>query len=231
MQSIVITGGPCSGKTSAIKVLRERLAAADIPALFVEEAGTDLILQGVTPQSCGCMRLFQLEVAKLQLEREAAARAEAEKAGLAAETLVVCDRGIADGAAYLSPEEYAWVLQSIGLSAQDALLRYDAAFCLESTAKIPTEGCAPATSYAAETGSDGANAGDSNSGEAPTSATHPYTLANNTARHESREEAAALDDRTYAAWETHPHFYFIPNAASFEEKVNKLLDALMSFAR
>ena len=207
MQSIVITGGPCSGKTSAIKVLRERLAAADIPALFVEEAGTDLILQGVTPQSCGCMRLFQLEVAKLQLEREAAARAEAEKAGLAAETLVVCDRGIADGAAYLSPEEYAWVLQSIGLSAQDALLRYDAAFCLESTAKFSP------------------NESQDEKG------THPYTLANNTARHESREEAAALDDRTYAAWETHPHFYFIPNAASFEEKVNKLLDALISFAR
>lgn len=40
-----------------------------------------------------------------------------------------------------------------------------------------------------------------------------YTLANNQARTESVEEAAARDDRLIAAWTGHPHFRVIDNAA------------------
>lgn len=132
METIVITGGPCSGKTSAMKVLRARLASENISAIFVDEAGTDLIMAGVSPATLGTMLPFQIRVAQLQLEREAAAQAEAHAT---AASFVICDRGIADGAAYLSESDYQALLETIGLSTQEIFNRYDAVFCLESTAK------------------------------------------------------------------------------------------------
>lgn len=197
MKTIVITGGPCSGKTSALDVLRTRFEQAGRAAVFVNEAATDLILNGISPTSLGSMLPFQKEVAKLQLRREAEAREEA--AALGANTLIICDRGIADGAAYLKPEEYAQVLDTIGISSQEALERYDEVYCLESIAK----------------------GGKTNSA---------YTTANNSARSETPEEAAALDSRTQAAWETHPHYHFLPNTESFEEKIAPLIQGIMELA-
>ena len=186
-----------------MNILRERLAQAGVPALFVAEAGTDLILAGKTPDVLGSMVAFQTQVAALQVEREAEARVEAQHMETIAsapktntDVIVICDRGICDGAAYVSPEEYLQVLADNGLDAGTVMDRYDAVFCLESTAKL---------------------------------ATGAYTTANNTARSETPEEAAALDDRTYKAWEQHPHFYFIHNEDSFDKKADMLFQALLSF--
>ena len=191
MKTIVITGGPCSGKTSAIAVLRERLAADGIPAVFVEEAGTDLILNGISPITLGSMLPFQTRVAELQLVREAEAFAEAQAMG--PDTLVICDRGICDGRAYLDEDEYIIAMAENGLAVEDIPKRYDAVFCLESTAK-------------SERGL--------------------YTQANNSARLEGAEEAAALDDRTMAAWVDHPGFHFIANRETFDEKVAQLIEGI-----
>ena len=125
---VVITGGPCAGKTSAMDVLRAELARRGVAARLVPEAATDLILSGVAPWTCASMLEFQTQVIRLQLEREAAAFA-----GGAA--LVVCDRGVCDSHAYLSDADYGRALAANGLSARDALARYDAVFHLESVAK------------------------------------------------------------------------------------------------
>ena len=195
MKTIVITGGPCSGKTSAVTVLRERLAADGIPAVFVEEAGTDLILNGISPITLGSMLPFQTRVAELQLIREAEAL-EAAKA-LGPDTLIICDRGICDGRAYLDADEYVIAMADNGLEVDDIPKRYDAVFCLESTAKSE-EGL--------------------------------YTQANNSARLEGAEEAAALDDRTMAAWADHPGFHFIPNQETFDAKVAQLIEGIEALA-
>ena len=186
-----------------MNILRERLAQADVPAIFVAEAGTDLILAGKTPDALGSMAAFQTQVAALQVEREANAKeqalrmeADAAVSPANAEVLIICDRGICDGAAYVNPEEYLQVLSDNKLDASTVMDRYDAVFCLESTAKLAADA---------------------------------YTTANNTARSETPEEAAALDDRTYRAWEQHPHFYFIHNEENFDKKVNMLFWALQSF--
>ncbi len=192
MLTFVITGGPCSGKTSALEMLKARFAEHGIDAMFVAEAGTDLILSGISPESCGSMLPFQMNVAALQVEREDAAR---EKAAACGSALVVCDRGICDGAAYVGERGYELVLDSVGLSAEEALARYDAVFCLESTAKL----------------------GDGT-----------YTQTNNSARSESADEAALLDDRTAAAWKSHPRFHLIANEDTFDEKAAHLADAIMA---
>lgn len=56
-----------------------------------------------------------------------------------------------------------------------------------------------------------------------------YTTANNSARTESVEEAAALDDRLISAWTGHPHLRIIDNTSSFEDKMKKLISEITSF--
>lgn len=54
-------------------------------------------------------------------------------------------------------------------------------------------------------------------------AAHAYTLANNTARTETPEQARELDRRTLAAWVGHPHLRIIDNSTDFDTKVNRVL--------
>ncbi len=56
-----------------------------------------------------------------------------------------------------------------------------------------------------------------------------YTTANNAARRETPEQAAALDDKLIAAWTGHPHFRVIDNSTSFEDKLKRLLREIMTF--
>ena len=54
-----------------------------------------------------------------------------------------------------------------------------------------------------------------------------YTFANNAARYENVEQAAALDDRIIAAWTGHPHLRVIDNTTDFEEKlIRRVVDDL-----
>ena len=48
---IVLTGGPCGGKTSAMSVLKERLAVHDVEVFEVREQATALIQCGKTPEN------------------------------------------------------------------------------------------------------------------------------------------------------------------------------------
>jgi len=56
-----------------------------------------------------------------------------------------------------------------------------------------------------------------------------YTTANNTARTETVEEAAALDDKLISAWTGHPHLRVIDNTSSFEVKMKRLIAEIASF--
>lgn len=56
-----------------------------------------------------------------------------------------------------------------------------------------------------------------------------YTTANNSARTETVEQAAALDDALIAAWTGHPHLRIIDNTSSFEDKMKRLIAEIASF--
>lgn len=56
-----------------------------------------------------------------------------------------------------------------------------------------------------------------------------YTTANNSARTETVEQAAALDDRLLAAWTGHPHLRVIDNSTDFEDKMKRLIAEIDSF--
>ena len=56
-----------------------------------------------------------------------------------------------------------------------------------------------------------------------------YTTSNNTARTETVEQAAALDDKLIAAWTGHPHLRVIDNSTDFEIKMKKLIAEIAHF--
>jgi len=85
---VVITGGPCAGKTEVWKYL----GRAFPQAVLVPEMATELILSGQTQELLGPEE-FQMRIYQKQIQAEEKAREQG--------TLIICDRGLADGVAYL----------------------------------------------------------------------------------------------------------------------------------
>ena len=134
-RKVVITGGPCAGKTSCLKALVGRFPGR---VAVVREASTLLLETGVPKPSVdppgmepGHWRmLFQSRLIALQQHLEAEVHHLAEHAGM---ELVLCDRGLLDGAAYW-PEDREHYLRTHGLTLEQAMDRYHGVVCLESLA-------------------------------------------------------------------------------------------------
>ena len=186
---IVITGGPCAGKTTAMSWIQNAFTAQGYRVLFVPETATELITGGVAPWTCGDNLSYQKCQMELQLRKEAVFEAAARS--MAGEkVLIVCDRGALDNRAYMTELEFSQVLRAVDRSEVALRDGYDGVFHLVTAAKGAVEF---------------------------------YTTANNQARTETPEEAAALDDRLIAAWTGHPHLRVIDNATDFEAKMRRLI--------
>jgi len=195
ISKIVITGGPCAGKTTAMSWLQNYFAKLGYTVLFVPETATELIGGGLAPWTCGTNIDYQkcqmtLQLAKEQVFEQGAASMKADK------ILIVCDRGALDNKAYMTEMDFQMVLSSLGLNEVELRDGYDAVFHLVTAAK---------------------------------GAVQFYTTANNTARTETPEQAAALDDKLIAAWTGHPHLRIIDNATDFEDKLKRLIGEIAAF--
>ena len=135
---IVITGGPCAGKTTALSWIQNAFTKQGYTVLFVPETATELITGGVAPWTCGKNVDYQKCQMRLQLEKEkifeqAAATMKADK------ILIVCDRGAMDNRAYMNEEEFAEVLAAIGSTEVQLRDGYDAVFHLVTAARGAVE--------------------------------------------------------------------------------------------
>ncbi len=132
VKKIVITGGPCAGKTTAMDMLRQHFSGKGYRVYMGSETATDLISGGVAPWILG-IPAFQTAVFSLQKAKEDAI----ERAARSMETekvLIVLDRGLLDGKAYMAPEEYAQILEENGLTEEEINARYDGVFHLVTAA-------------------------------------------------------------------------------------------------
>ena len=197
LKKIVITGGPCGGKTSALEVVRRVLTEKGYTVLTVSETATELICGGVAPWTCSSSRVYQTCQLKLQLEKERIYEEAARTMGKK-KILILCDRGVLDNKAYLSPEDYQGMLDEVGVSEEALLNRYDGVFHLLSAAKELPEA---------------------------------YTTANNSARTETPEEAAALDDRIALVWGGHSHYFRIEACRDFSGKMRCLAERIQDFLK
>lgn len=135
IQRIVLTGGPCAGKSTALDRLGAWLHACGVQVYRVPEASTLLLRGGIHVAGAPLehMVAFQRGIVRVQLALEDAfldfARTQQRHA------VLLCDRGVIDGAAYLPAEAWGRIIGATGSTeAQLRDDRYDAVLHLVTTA-------------------------------------------------------------------------------------------------
>lgn len=135
-KKIVLTGGCCSGKTTVLGALREEFAGQ---VILVPEMAT-ILFEGGFPApgkdlvwSEEWQAAFQAAVLPLQTSFEDAFALKGNGC-----RLMICDRGILDGAAY-TPGGVDEFCRRYGVDAAEALARYQAVIHLESLATADPE--------------------------------------------------------------------------------------------
>lgn len=133
LTKIVITGGPCAGKSTAMSRIQEEFTELGYTVLFVPETATELINGGVAPWTCKTSDEFQKFLMKLQIEKEKIF--ELSAASMCSEkVLIVCDRGMLDNKAYMSQSAFSQTLSELNLNEVEIRDNYDAVFHLVTAA-------------------------------------------------------------------------------------------------
>ena len=131
---IVITGGPCAGKTTAQSWIQSEFTKKGYQVVFIREGATDIISAGLNPSVLVSNKDFQKAILKYQLEREKIVY-EACKKAKNNKVLIVCDRGALDGKCYMSNIEYRQLLKELNTDEIELRDGYDAVFHLVTAAK------------------------------------------------------------------------------------------------
>lgn len=189
-KKIVLTGGPCAGKTTAIQQIEKEFTEKGYQVLIVPEAATILINSGMKPFGNFALDIveFQKKVMTLQLTLEELAEKTAEQSKN--KTLILCDRGLLDDKAYVTKQEWQNLLRAFETTEFDLMHRYDLVIHLRTAALGKEEF---------------------------------YTLNNNSARTETKEEARKKDKKTLESWLGYEHLKIIGNENSFDEKINSVI--------
>ena len=131
---IVLTGGPCAGKTTAMNWIQNNFVKQGYKVIFIPETATELITSGFAPWDTRTSVDFQEILLKLQLEKEKIYE-EAAKKLPNDKILLVCDRGIMDNKAYMSKKEFNVLLKNNNLNEIKLRDSYAAVFHLVTAAK------------------------------------------------------------------------------------------------
>jgi len=123
---IVLTGGPCAGKSTAMSRLTERLEGLGYKVLCIPETATQIILAGLNPSGMSPSETIRFQSSIVQMQKaweeimENHAHAQQQK------TVILLDRGIWDCAAYTPHEQWEPILHKNGVSHIERDTRYDA---------------------------------------------------------------------------------------------------------
>lgn len=133
---IVLTGGPCGGKSTGLSRIDEYFSKRGYRVIFVPEAATELKTGfNLTPINCASPYEFQRAIFKKQKSNEEIAEEQASKMTDVDKILIVCDRGIIDSKAYVKNVEFKRLLREFKTNEVKERDSYDAVFQLVSTAK------------------------------------------------------------------------------------------------
>lgn len=202
---IVITGGPCGGKSTGLAKVTEKLLEQDILPVIIPEMATLLFSNGIDPlifSSPEEKALVQKHIFLGQLNHENIyldlAREQSRIKNM--RTVVLSDRGLLDGECYIDKNSFAKIYKKLGFTREEALKRYEGIILLVTAA-------------------DGA--------------LKYYTKENNIARSESSRRARELDELCQQAYVGHEHFTIIHNrennkSISFDKKIQRFVEAVFS---
>ena len=124
---IVLTGGPCAGKTTTISRIEEHLTSKGYHVLVLNECATETIKSGIRPFGTGAVSVydFQNEIFNLQLYKEKRFKDIVSKMPDDTKCIMIADRGSIDNKTYLGQELFDKLLEENGYNEEDLLKEYD----------------------------------------------------------------------------------------------------------
>ncbi|HVU79922.1 MAG TPA: ATP-binding protein, partial [Candidatus Paceibacterota bacterium] len=126
---LVVTGGPCAGKTTLLSLARTWCEERGYNPLIVPEAATAYINGGVHPRSATFQELVMRFVLTLEETFDTAAK------GLQ-KPVIILDRGLFDQKAYTGQGEFERLCAMLGIIPEERLQNgYDGVLFLDSAAK------------------------------------------------------------------------------------------------
>ena len=198
IKKIVLTGGPCAGKTTALVKIVEYFSGMGYKVFTIPEVPTLFSIGGWNYLTPNRQLYYQGERAiletQLALEDQFMALAEV----CTKPVLIVCDRGALDISAYIKPEEWEEITQMAGSDSESLRKRYDAALHLVSAA-------------------DGAE-------QYYTTATNATRYEK--ADEEGLRLARELDKKVINAWSGHSHLRVINNHDDFNAKLSRVIQEI-----
>lgn len=192
---VVLTGGPCAGKTTALVRIIEHFSSLGFKVFTIPEVPTLMTQAGMDYLTKNDDFFYQGEKATLELQMLMEDRFMRMAKTIDKPVIIVCDRGTMDISAYMKPEMWSDITRAVGTSTEELRQRYDAIFHLVSAA-------------------DGAEQFYTTSNNA-----QRYEQMTE----EGLQIARNLDKKVIRAWTGHPHLRVINNDVDFDKKMNRVL--------
>lgn len=137
VSKIVLTGGPCAGKTTALSRIEENLIEQGYQVFVVSESATELIKGGIRP--FGDKRISMIEfqnlIVKYQLSKEQIYLDAIKCLPEDRKCVIIYDRGVIDNKAYIGSDQFNIVLQTLNLNELNLMDNYDMVIHLVTAAE------------------------------------------------------------------------------------------------
>ena len=192
---IVLTGGPCAGKTSALVRVIEHFSSLGFKVFTIPEVPTLFTQAGMDYLTKNRGFFYQGEKATLEIQMELEDKFVRMAQEIDGNCIIVCDRGTMDISAYMTPETWEEITRAVGTSTPELRQRYDAVLHLVSAADGAEQ---------FYTTANNASRNESNDDE-------------------GLRIARSLDKKVIKAWTGHPHLRVINNDEDFDKKMNRVL--------
>jgi CYTH domain-containing protein/predicted ATPase len=195
--TIVLTGGPCSGKSSSLAYLTEKLSDYGIMVFVIPETATLITNNGIDRRKMDRPKqvtMYEEAILDMQLSFEETYLRAVMQIFPERKKVLLLDRGVMDIKAFMPHADFKGILKRKGLSEVRLRDRYHAVIHLVTAAE---------------------------------GAERYYTGENNSARIETAEEAILIDRKIRESWLGHPRFRIIDNRTDFQGKIRRTFSTIL----
>lgn len=201
MVKVVLTGGPCAGKSTGLAQIERILTERGYKVLVVAETATELITSGykigdeIDAYNFQTI-LFEKQTAKEKLYDEISKKYSSDK------IVILYDRGIMDALAFCPKEIMQRIFREHNVTESEIMARYDGVIHMVTAADGAEQYYVYGESAAAK--------------------------GNNGVRKETPAEARIADKRCMVAWCGHPHLRVVDNKRGFAQKIKTVVDEILN---
>ncbi len=134
MKKIVLTGGPCAGKTTALVKIMEHFSSIGYKVFIIPELPTLFLQAGMDYLTDNKELFYEGEKATLEMQIALEDKFLQMAKSVKQPVLIVCDRGTMDISAYMNPVLWNQIISDAKMNNEMLRSRYDAVLHLVSAA-------------------------------------------------------------------------------------------------